>query len=145
MTTTAHPVDPFILRHVDLIFGDPTTGDEFRAHVSRVAFTPSNSTVVWQGLSQTDPSASFTGQSGSTWVANLAGAQDWTSATSLSDYLFEHEGEEVPVRFTPRNGGTSWDTVLTLAPTAIGGDINSVPVFDVSLGCKSKPVKVAGA
>jgi len=136
---TIHTVDPFILRDVDLIFD---VDDDFRAHVNRVQFTPSNSTVTWQGLT---PSASFSGQTSSTWVCELAGAQDWTSANSLSEYLFEHEGEEVPVTFKPRAGGTSWTAVLTLAPTAIGGDVNAVPVFAVTLGCKSKPTRVPAA
>lgn len=143
MTTV--PVQPFILRDVDFtvaLEGD-VTPDNYEFHVSRVALTPSTSVVTWQGLS---PDASFSAQTSSTWVAELTGAQDWETANSLSGFLFDHEGERASITFQPRKGSSDTFTVdVTLAPASVGGDVNTVPVFSVSLGCDGKPVRTPAA
>ena len=127
---------PFLLRDIMLTLGD----NDYQAHVDSVQLTPSNSTVTWQGLT---PSASFSAQTTSTWTADLSGVQDHETADSLSSYLFDHEGEEVAAVFAPRNGvGRSYTATLILAPGAIGGGVNTVAGFQVSLGCKGKPKSV---
>lgn len=126
---------PHILRDVDLTIGT----DQYQAHVSSVALTPSNSQVTWQGLT---PAATFSGTTSSTWTCVLAGVQDWATADSLAEYLFENDGEEVPISFTPRSGtGSTFEGFVTCAPPNIGGDINTVPVFSVTLGMRGKPTK----
>lgn len=131
---TIIPSAPHILRDVDLKIGT----DNYEAHVNRVAFVPTTSTVTWQGLA---PSASFSGQTAATWTCELSGVQDWTTADSLSEYLFDHEGEEVTVEFTPRKGsGKTWTAIMTCAPVTVGGDVNTVPVFAGTFGLSGRPV-----
>lgn len=134
MTTIT--VEPHILRDVDLKIGT----DNYEAHVNRVELAPSTGTVTWQGLT---PSASFTGSTASTWVANLSGVQDWETADALAEYLFDHEGEEVPISFRPRRGsGATFTGTVTCVPTSVGGDVSTFPVFAVTLPMSGKPTKV---
>lgn len=126
-------VKPFVLK--DVLF--TVDADNYEAHVSQVQFDPSSSVQTWQGLT---PDASFTDVTTATWLAALAFAQDWETPDSLSIYLYEHEGEEVPVTFKPRSGvGPSFSVTLVISPGSIGGTVNSFATATVSLGCKGKP------
>lgn len=126
-------VNPFVLR--DVLF--TVDADSYQAHVSAVTFTPASSIVNWQGLT---PDATFSFPTATTWTADLEYAQDWSTADSLSRYLFEHEGDEVDVTFEPVAGGPSITATLVIVPGAIGGTVNQVATATVSLGVKGKPV-----
>lgn len=129
----SQPVNPFVLK--DVIFEVAT--DDYAAHVSQVEFTPSASAVTWKGLT---PSSVFSDQTTATWACTLSFAQDWAE-TGLSRYLFDNEGEEVAVTFSPRNAtGPSFAADLIITPGAIGGTVDSVATATVTLGCKAKPV-----
>lgn len=125
-------VDPFVLR--DVIFNVGTDG--YKAHVSQVTFTPTSSVVTWQGLT---PTAAFSFGTNATWTCDLEYAQDWSTANSLSRYLFENEGEEIAVTFEPVAGDPGIAATLIVTPGAIGGAVNTVAVATVSLGVKGKP------
>ena len=136
---TAIAVEAHILRDVDLLLGT----DNYEAHVNRVAFVPSTSSTTWQGLT---PAASFTGNTASTWVVELSGVQDWETADALAEYLFDNDGEEVPISFRPRKGsGATFTGTVTCVPTTVGGDVSTFPVFSVTLAMSGKPVKVPAA
>src|SRR3982751_1225334 len=92
-------VVPLVLKDVELLLGSGTP-DDFRKHVSGVTFTPSSSQQTWSGLGLN----THTDSGIPTWVCQLDYVQDWTSASSLSQYLYEHEGETVPATFTPTDG-----------------------------------------
>lgn len=132
---------PFILRDIILTL-DAT--DTYEAHVNRVFFNPQSNTVTWQGLT---PSAKFTGQTEPTWTLELAGVQDWETANSLAQFLTDNAGEEIAAKFSPQAGsGLSEFTATVIgAPVAIGGDVNTVPQFSVTLGVVGQPVKGAQA
>lgn len=125
-------VNPFIMRDCLL----SVAADNYEAHVSQVEFAPSSSTVTWKGLT---PTAVFSFGTASTWVCNLTFAQDWGTASSLSRYLFENEGEEISVSFSPVNGGPAITATLIVAPGSIGGTVDAVAVSTVALGVKGKP------
>jgi hypothetical protein len=132
------PVNPFTL--TDSVF--QVAADNYEAHVSTVEFVPTSSVVNWKGLK---PSAVFSFGTTATWVCNLSYAQDWETASSLSQYLFENEGEEIAVTFEPVNGGAGFTATLIVAPGSIGGAVDTVGVASVSLGVKGKPVLVPAA
>jgi hypothetical protein len=113
--------------------------DDYAAHVSKVEFVPTASTTSWKGLA---PAGVYNGSGLSTWVCNIDGAQDWTTAKSLSRYLYAHEGESKVVKFQPKAGATepTWTATLTMVPTAIGGSVDTVPVFSVTMQVAGKPV-----
>lgn len=137
MSTIA--VNPFLMGDCLL----QVEADNYEAHVSQVEFAPTSQTATFKGLT---PTASFTFGSNATWVCNLGFAQDWATPASLSRYLFEHEGEEIDVVFTPK--ASEADTItatLIVTPGSIGGQVDSVAVSTVALGCKGRPVLSAAA
>ncbi len=133
---TKHPVAPIVLKDLDLIFD---VVDDFAAHVDSVTFTPSAQTITWTG----GDSNTFTDVSTATWTCALQYQQDWTSADSLSQFLYEREGEQIPCNFRPTSGvGPSFTATLIITPGAIGGAINAYAAASVTLGCTGKPVLV---
>jgi len=131
--STIAPPRPLVLKDVLLTLGD----DDYQSHVSGVTFTPTASTVTWQGLS---PEASMTDVTQATWVCALELVQDWDQADSLCRYLYENEGEHVAATFQPKNGaGPSFAATVIVTPGAIGGAVNAVAVQSVTLGCEGKP------
>lgn len=131
-------VNPFLMR--DCTF--TVAGDNYEAHVSQVEFVPTSSVVSWKGLT---PTSTFSKTTSSTWVCNLAYAQDWATADALSRYLLENEGSSVEVVFTPVSGsGDTITATIQIAPGAIGGAVDTVAVGSVALG-SNKPVLSAAA
>jgi len=125
-------VKPFIMR--DCTF--TVEADNYEAHVSQVEFVPSSSVVRFKGLT---PASNHAFGTTAEWVANLAYAQDWNTADSLSEYLHEHEGESIEVEFVPVSGGRPITATLIVTPGAIGGSVDAVAVASVSLA-STKPV-----
>lgn len=128
---------PFVLKDAVLTIDT----DDYEAHVSSVAITPTMSTVTWQGIT---PAATFSDTTAPTWACALTYAQDWTTPTSLSQYLMDNAGTQKTLVFKPV-GATSGDPIFTvdvmIAPGPIGGAVNTVQVGTVTLGCVGEPVK----
>ena len=116
--------------------------DSYEKHVSAVEFVPSSNLVTWKGL---HPTSVFTFGSTATWQCNLTFAQDWETPDSLSQYLFENDGEEIDVVFEPVNGGAGFSATLIVTPGSIGGALDSVAVSTFTLGVKGKPVLIPAA
>lgn len=131
-------VKPIVLRDVLL----SVAADDYEKHVSGVTITPATGSVTWNGLT---PDSAFTFPTATTWSLMLDYAQDWETANSLSDYLFENEGEQVTMTFEPVKGGTGWEVDATIVPGSIGGQVNAVAVASVTLGVSGKPRRIAAA
>jgi hypothetical protein len=137
MTMTVLPVQPLVLKDVELLLGSGTP-DDFRKHVSGVTYTPSSAQQTWTGLGKN----THTDAAIPTWTVQLDYVQDWTSTNSLSSYLFTHEGEQLTAKFTPTSGsGPSFTSTVTIVPGAIGGQVNAFATTSVTLG-SDRPVKV---
>ena len=95
--------------------------------------------MSWNGLT---PSATFTFPTATTWACKLDYAQDWETANSLSRYLFDNEGGQVEMTFTPKAGGLGWNVTVFIVPGSIGGQVNSVATASVTLGVVGKPTPV---
>ena len=131
-------VNPLVLKDVLLSLGL----DSYEKHVSGVTFTPSASTINWQGLT---PDSKFTDVTAADWTCQLDYVQDWETVDSLSQYLFENEGLEIEATFKPRSGsGPSFTATLVITPGAIGGVVNAYATTSVTLG-STKPVLVPAA
>lgn len=126
-------VNPFIMR--DCTF--TVAADNYEAHLSGVEFVPTTPSVQFKGLT---PASVHNFPGSSTWLANLAFAQDWSTADSLSRYLHEHEGEKVEVVFAPKNGGPSITATISVVPGSIGGQVDQVAAATVSCPVDGKPV-----
>lgn len=110
--------------------------DNYEAHVSTVEFAPSSTAAQFKGLT---PSAVFNFAGAPTWTCNLTFAQDWSTANSLSRYLFENAGAEIDVTFEPVKGGPAVTATLVAQPGSIGGAVDSVATSTVALGVVGKP------
>lgn len=128
---------PFVL--TDVVFTVGT--DDYQATVSSVLFTPTSAQVVYQGLT---PSAAFVGQTNPTWTCKIKGAQDWTTVNSMSQYLLANTGLTKVVVFKPQGTTTGkpiFTASLIIVPGVIGGDVNTIPLFEVTMGLVGVPVK----
>lgn len=134
-------VRPFIMRNAVISFDT----DDFAKAVSTATLTPSSGTTDFKGLK---PTAVFTFPQATTWTLELTYAQDWSAATSLSRFLFDHAGETLPFTLNPDDttgmspgvGSTTWSGTVAIAPGAVGGDVDSVAVATVSLGIVGAPI-----
>lgn len=131
-------VKPHVLKDVVMSIGT----DDYEGHVSSALLSPAATTpqLQWQGLT---PSASFS-ESGSTtvaWTFAINAAQDWETANSLSQYLFDHVGEVKTVSLSPQRGvGKTFTFDVTIIPGQIGGDVNTVAVAPVTMNVDGVPV-----
>lgn len=121
-------VQPFFLEDCLLKIG----ANNYEAHVSKVLITPRN-TVVWKGLK-------LGSRFGRTlWQAQFDFAQDWETASSLSRYLLENDGESVDAEFHPQAEGQGFAVGLLLVAGGIGGTVETVATSQVTLECTGKP------
>lgn len=133
-------VKPLVMKDVDLTF--EAAGDDYRKHCSGVVFTPTANAVTWTGLGEN----THTDQSTATWAVAITYVQDWESADSLSRFLYEHEGERVPMTFRPKSGaGASFTADVFVTPGAIGGPVNAFAETTATLGCDGRPKLVPAA
>lgn len=128
-------VSPLVMRDVNLTIGGL---DDFSKHVDAVTFTPTAASITWTGLNKN----THTDVATATWTVVLNYVQDWDTVGSLSNYLFENEGDTVALSFRPRNGvGPSFTVNAVITPGAIGGTVNTFATTSVTLGC-DKPAIV---
>lgn len=127
-------IAPLVLKNVEFIVGT----DDYRKHVDAVTFTPTSASITWTGLGLN----SHTDVATATWTCDISYAQDWTTANSLSQYLYANEGDTVQVEFAPTDGGPSFMANIVITPGAIGGTVNSFATTTVTLGCDGKPTLV---
>lgn len=112
--------------------------DEYTAHLNQCEAVP------------TQPTASFTDLDGnvtpfgglSSWVLNIAGAQDYETVNGLAAFLLDHEGEEITVTFPW--AGQDWTVTAIAAAVNVGGTINAPALFNGALQC-SKPERTPSA
>lgn len=130
-------VKPIVLNDIDFV----VEADNYEAHVSKVEFIPTSSLVKWKGLT---PASVFNFPTAAEWALGLDYAQDWDTPDSLSEYLYENEGQTKEVTFKPRKAGARpWTATVIITPGAIGGAVDTVAVGSVTLGVQGKPTRAA--
>lgn len=136
--STVTPTEPLFLADCLITLG----ADDFQAAVSSVLFTPSTpAPQVFKGLT---PTARYKRQGLADWTLDLAYVQDPDMETSLSNYLHDHEGEEIAAVIEPNNGGSSWAATINVAAGSLGGAVETYGTSTVS--CSStKPVRTPAA
>ncbi|MCE0458445.1 hypothetical protein [Curtobacterium flaccumfaciens] len=107
---------------------------DYAAQLSSAALTPNATTATWAGFN----GATQKNTASADWQVNLTFGQDW-GTDGFSRYLYEHEGEEVEVVFSPTAGGPSFTANVTLTPGSVGGGVNAYAESTVSLPIDGKP------
>lgn len=126
-------VSPFVLK--DCVISIEL--DDYAAAVSSATLTPASSAVTFKGLK---PTAVFTDVTAATWTLDLAYAQDWETAGSLSLYLFNNEGATKAATLKPKSGtGPSFAVDIIITPGAVGGAVDAHATATVTLGVKGRP------
>lgn len=109
--------------------------DDYAAAISSMTLTPSASNVNWKGLKPTSVHSRTTTP---TWTCDVEFAQD-DADDSLFMYLWDNQGEEKTVTFTPRSGGRPWTVVVNITPGSVGGSVDSFASSSISLGVVGQP------
>lgn len=130
-------IKPIVINNLVLRLGDAATGDEFQKAITSAILTPASSNVTFQGGT---PDAAFTFPGPTSWTLDLTYAQDVDTVGSLSQYLWEHQGEEVEFMLKPKaSGATTWEGSTIIAPGAAGAAVAAVATSSVSLGVQGAP------
>lgn len=133
-------VQPFIMQNAVVNLG--STPDDFAAAISQALLAPSSGVANFKGLKR---GKTFTYPQAPTWTLTLAYAQDWHSDTSLSRWLFDHQGEVVDCVLDPDDAATSghghtqWTMQVAIAPGSVGGNVDAVGTATVQLGVVGEP------
>jgi len=128
-------VQPFALTNATVKVGT----SNFETSVSTVEFVPTTPAFGFKGLT---PAAVFNFPGSPSWVVNITAAQDWDTPGSLSNYLLASAGTSVVMDFVPKLGGKTFRATVTLQPGNIGGAVDTVPVFSVTLQVQGAPTIV---
>ena len=128
---------PHVLTDMVLTIG----ADDYEAHVSSCSLVPSTDAprIRWKGLT---PSAEFTatGTPVTTWDLVLNACQDWETANSLSQYLYDHAGTVTAVELSPQRGvGKTFTFEVTIVPGQVGGDVDAVAITPVTMPVEGTP------
>lgn len=130
-------VTPFIMRNAIVQLGT----DDFAKAVSSATITPSGGIVTWKGLK---PTAVYSFAEAITYTLDLEYSQDWGTAGSLSQYLWQHKGENIAATVNVNDalsgGETTWAMTVMVTAGAVGGAVDGVAVATVSLGIVGEPV-----
>jgi len=140
MPTSVVPVTPFIMKNAIIAFGVPGSDKDFATACSSAVLTPSSGTAEFKGLK---PTAVFTFAQAVTYVLEIEYAQDWSSDTSLSRYLFDNKGSNVQatLNFDDKTSGTtSWALTVAISPGQAGGAVDEVATATATLGVVGAPV-----
>lgn len=112
--------------------------NDFEAEVSGFTLQPSYTTATWKGLA---PGASHSRSGKATWALLLNFGQDHESATSLSTFLFENEGEQIAYTVEPLDGGTAYSGTLVAQAGPIGGEVDQFGAASVTMPVQGKPTR----
>jgi hypothetical protein len=125
-------VQPFALTNATVKVGT----SNFETSVSQVEFVPTVPTFGFKGLT---PNSAVNFPGSASWVVNLTAAQDWDTTGSLANYLLASAGTTVVMDFVPKVGGKTFRASVTLQPGTIGGSVDTVPTFSVTLQVVGAP------
>ena len=139
--------NPYMMKNVDLIIGDESTGPNFKCQVRGVKLTPE---VSVQRTKTACPAGQYAAVDDPEWTAQLTylyGMDNGTGTvvTVLADYLREHTGEELPILFRPVAGDEGYSGKILAIPGVIGGDYGAFSEQSVSLPMLGQPVPVEAA
>lgn len=104
-------------------------------------------------LAPTTPTQQFKGIGGGiinlagvpSWMLNLAYAQDFATAKSLSQILLANVGKTLAFTIRPVSGGIGYSGTVLVVPGSVGGAVDTVLAGSVSLAVNGQPTQVAAA
>lgn len=135
-------MNPLYMTESVLTIGEGAAAD-FAEEISGAQLVPTSSTATWKGLK---PGAVFTRGGLATWALTVNMGQDHERSASLSNFLYDHEGETLPFSLEPIAGGTGFSGTITIQAAAIGAEVDTFGTASVSMPVSGKPERtLAGA
>lgn len=110
--------------------------DGYKAAIESATLTPTTPTETFR-----DVGGGITQVAGApAWELAISLAQDWKTATSLSQYLITNQGTKKTVVYTPQTGGKGFTIQALIVAGAAGGAAGGVAKASVTLPCDGQPV-----
>lgn len=129
--TTIPLTNPYTMNDAAMSFD----ADDYTAAIASAVITPNTPT----SSTRTIGGNVIRGVASSEWSVDVGLLQD-SDSTGLLRYLFDNEGETVPVTFTPTNGADPVSCTILIVPGAIGGTPGADPAqSSVSLPVVGRP------
>lgn len=117
-----------------------TSGDNFAAVCNQIRLDPTGSTATFEGMT---PDGVWSAPGA--WQVTLGFADDYESADSLWNFLYDNDGKSVPIRFWPDITGQGFEGTVAIQAAGIGGNSRQFATSTVTLTLAGKPTRTAGA
>lgn len=117
--------------------GATTGGDDYAGTCRSIRAEPSGAASAFYGMK---PTATYEENAG--WQITFEFADDYETAASLWNKMFDNDGEQIEIEFWPHAGGVGFKTTATAKAAGIGGTTREVATSSLTLTC-SKPTKLA--
>ena len=138
---------PILMKNVDLVLGDESTGTNFKCQLRSVQLTPDTQI---QKLKTLCPDGTYGDVDQAEWNLELGYAYGRdvpagsTPATViLADFLMANHGAKVPFEFRPVSGGPGYGGTVTLVAGPVGGSQGAWMEGTVTLPLDGQPTAVA--
>lgn len=115
--------------------------NNYESALSSVMVEPTSVKEVFRGVD----GSSIPVVGAESWEAKLTFAQDVSSATALSRYLFLNVGSTVAMEFVPVAGGQAITANVVVEAGALGGEFGKVATASVTLSVVGRPTFPTGS
>lgn len=127
---------PIVLKDMLLQLGV----DNYELQIAEAQFIPTANAQSWRAVGG---NKTYSDVDAATWALSLRIAQDHETPGSANDYLFDNEGTKQTAILKPKSGsGSSYQAIVTITPTGIGGVAGTWAEGTVSLPVDGKPTKI---
>lgn len=136
---------PIRMKNVDLILGDPATGENFKCQLRSITLSPDANVARAKTLC---PTGQYSDVDEAEWELQLGylyGTESDALREVLGDFLIENHGEKMQFTFRPVSGGAGYSGTVTIVAGAIGGGQGDWSEGSVNLPLEGQPTPVAAA
>ena len=135
---------PIMMKEVDLILGDPSTGPNFKCQARSVTLKPSASIQKMKTLCPTGRYADVDDPEWDLEIGYAYGYDDGqaTVAQLLADFLLANHGTKIDFLFRPKTGQNGYTGEVTIVAGPIGGSQGAWMEGTVTLPVDGQPVLV---
>jgi len=133
---------PIMMKDVDLILGDESTGPNFKCQARSVTLKPNAS---MQRMKTLCPDGRYADVDDPEWDLEIGYAYGYDDGqadvtTVLADFLMANHGTKVDFTFRPRAGGIGYSGEVTIMAGPIGGSQGAWMEGSVTLPLDGQPV-----
>ena len=133
---------PIMMKDVDLILGDLSTGSNFKCQARSVTLKPDTSIQKMKTLC---PAGRYADVDDPEWELEIGYAYGYDDAVSpvtevLANFLLANHGTKMAFKFQPRSGQVGYTGMVTIVAGPVGGSQGSWMEGSVTLPLDGQPV-----